>query len=323
MMNFDGFLKAVQNLNENSYFYGNEVLYKLAAQSDLQNRDELCGMMWLIGRSYAASPQRRSYGTNKETNWPVRTSNDGRDEFFASIAEKMLEDRDFITESITPLQFAGFDQEEDLLLTVIKAVLRLDLVLSKAIQEFDGAPENITCNGHISFCSKFLHFYFPHSVFIIDTFAQNGATKLYNRGAGAYICDPENEATYCALKMQEDSADHFECDVFDRFSKKDINAAVQKIEQCDEMKEVLQDYESRNQDARHYIVHCVRSYHLGCVLKKNNIEPSEKLAGAEFRSMPRLIDTVFLNIKGKMSEAEKKNQQELEDKRANLKRKEQ
>ena len=37
-------------------------------------------------------------------------------------------------------------------------------------------------------------------------------------------------------------------------------------------------------------------------LKKEKVIPSAQLAGEKFQSMPRLVDTVFLNIKGKGKE---------------------
>ena len=42
------------------------------------------------------------------------------------------------------------------------------------------AAKNVCCSNHISFCSKFLHFYFPLSVFIIDSYAFDGSDDTYS-----------------------------------------------------------------------------------------------------------------------------------------------
>lgn len=285
-MDYQGFLAAVQSLNENSYFYGNEVLYRMAAESDIKDPDQLAGTMWLIGRSYAASPQRRSYA-KKHT---VRPDNDGRDQFFSYIAKALelpniLEKNDFIT-----FKTCG---DIELLTDSIRMVLQFNLSLSKAIEQFDDAPEGVHCTNHISFCSKFLHFYYRNAVFIIDSYAQAGATHLfggYNANKLKYICEPVDRNT-----------DYFDETVYKQFPKKKVN----DLEKCIEGKlaDVLAQYESRkHENAKAYVKHCVRSYLLGCKLKEEKVIPSAQLAGEEFQSMPRLVDTVFLNIKGKGKE---------------------
>ncbi len=285
-MDYQGFLAAVQSLNENSYFYGNEVLYRMAAESDMRSPDQLAGTMWLIGRSYAASPQRRSYVKKH----PVRPDNDGRDQFFSYIAKALelpniLEKDDFIT-------FKTCDDVE-LLTNSIRMVLQFNLSLSKAIEKFDDAPEGVHCTNHISFCSKFLHFYYRNAVFIIDSYAQAGATHLfggYNANKLKYICEPVDRNT-----------DYFDETVYKQFPKKKVNDLKKCIE--GNLADVLAQYKSRKQEnAKAYVKHCVRSYLLGCKLKEEKVIPSAQLAGEEFRSMPRLIDTVFLNIKGKGKE---------------------
>ena len=172
-------------------------------------------------------------------------------------------------------------------------VLQFNLSLSKAIEQFDDAPEGVHCTNHISFCSKFLHFYYRNAVFIIDSYAQAGATHLfggYNANKLKYICEPVDRNT-----------DYFDETVYKQFPKKKVN----DLEKCIEgnLADVLAQYESRKQEnAKAYVKHCVRSYLLGCKLKEEKVIPSAQLAGEEFQSMPRLVDTVFLNIKGKGKE---------------------
>ena len=69
-MNIDELFDVVRRLKDDGYFFGNQVLYEMAANSALTDKNQFACAMWLIGRSYAASPQRRSYGTDKKENWP-------------------------------------------------------------------------------------------------------------------------------------------------------------------------------------------------------------------------------------------------------------
>lgn len=300
-MDYVGFLEAVADLNRHNYFYGNAVLYKMAADSDIQNPEQLAGIMWIIGRSYAASPQRRSYGTKKENNWPVRSDNDGRDQFFSFIAKEITDnDLRFLDALKEPVRYVGADAEPDLLAKGIYGVLQFNLLLSEAIGHFDYAPEEEFCNGHISFCSKLLHFYYPHAVFIIDSYAQAGATNLFNRSGMGYICTPSHPDTYDVLKMQENHRCHFSESVYVKFSKKQADALVKRLMDHRLLAGLVETYSKRGQDAKPYITHCARSYILGCLLK-GEMEPVAQVKEGQIRSMPRLIDTVFLNVKGKLT----------------------
>ena len=101
--------EIIEAINKISSSIGNKSLYDACKSINLQKADELSGMMWLIGRSYAASPQRRSYGLskrlvdkvvvnkqNKETQrarpvWLVRTENSGNGDFFLKLAEYIID----------------------------------------------------------------------------------------------------------------------------------------------------------------------------------------------------------------------------------------
>lgn len=301
-MNYQGFLEAVKKLNKNSSFYGNAVLYKMAAQSVISDGSQLAGAMWLIGRSYAASPQRRSYG--KENKWPVRPDNDGRDGFFKYIAKEM--DKSCFENVPENLPFSEDALKK--LAASIAAVLNFNLALSKAIEKFDGTKGKVFCNNHISFCSKFLHFYYPQSVFIIDDYAETGAISLFNGDRDKhwrYICNPDDKDTYDPLKVQQNHTKYsFEDDVYENFSKKTVNEYVKELNIT--IKGVMDNYGERNPNAaQNYIAHCVRSYLLGCKLN-GVVEPWVSLVkeNERIRSMPRLTDTVFLNIKRSLTQSE-------------------
>lgn len=291
-MNYTEFLKVVDKLKENCNSFGNQVLYNMAKVADLNTKNKLADAMWLIGRSYAASPQRRSYGSKKDS-FPVRPDNDGRGQFFATIAEEIC---DFSFPTLPDFSYDGIEQDMDALEKSVNLVLDFNLKLSRAIENFDGAPEEVHCTNHISFCSKFLHFYYPEAVFIMDNYAQAGANRLFgNRSKGhfAYLCDPDNECTYHPLQMNTDPKEYaFEEDIYDAFpSSKEIDQYVDEIAQFCAIE--TQYNNRRDYNARGYITHCVRSYLLG-----------EELKDIDFCPKPRLVDTVFLNIKGNLSKTE-------------------
>ena len=282
-MDIQGFQKVVERLAENASSWGNDILYNMAKNSDLTETEQLAGAMWLIGTSYSASPQRRSYKS-----WMVRPNNDGRGQFFDQVADFLNKDPHLpsLQKDIGTFQFDGSDQEMDLLIKSIELVLQFDACLCKAIEKFDGATDKDVCTHHISFCSKFLHFYHPHSVFIIDRFALQGGKDLFSRKKGIYICDPENDHSYNPLHEPQDC---FDDSLGKTFRASDVKKYVEKV------KENLPSQLVEAGDA--YIPHCVRSYLLGCWLKNQGI-PLGKQA-----SIPRLADTVFLNLKAPLPSA--------------------
>ena len=146
----DGFLTQIRELNDNSYNFGNEILYKMAEnRDDLTDEERLIGSLWLIGRSYSASPERRNY----KGEWIPRPANDGRGNFFSEIA-KSLSDAECFNELIEAYNgenltytFASQenrainDNDKNLLVKAIRAVISFNSDLSKAIQEFDRVPD--------------------------------------------------------------------------------------------------------------------------------------------------------------------------------------
>lgn len=77
---------------------GNKTLYELCEKYPLYDNppcvDALSGQIWLIGRSYAASPERRHYKWTEEDNNP-RQGGNGLDTFFKSLAQELLNDSGF------------------------------------------------------------------------------------------------------------------------------------------------------------------------------------------------------------------------------------
>lgn len=339
-MNVAQFNKELKNINATSWGYGNEILYCMAkAPNDLTNKDKLSGAIWLIGRAYAASPQRRSYGTMKNTVgyinsvgktpaecpiWPVRTQNDGREGFFDEIADKMQKfiknDAEFnkliddYSKNPTAYLYDRSNLDIDKLTESISVVLQYNLFLSESLEKFDEVPvgntfngNNIYCSNHISFASKFLHFYFPHRVFIIDNFARDGGKLLFNGNTTTKL-----RAFYDAPTS---TSNVFENDVYEEFLKKEQEKIYKKIIDRPAIRGISLDYDNRarianalvgdNSTVKDYIEHCVRSYLLGCyITQKAKITPINQIKyGLSYtlESMPRLTDTVFLNIKAPLS----------------------
>lgn len=374
-MNTEDFYNELKNISKTSYGYGNEILYKMGEKpTDLKNKEKLSGAIWLIGRSYAASPQRRSYGTFKydengkqesRAKWPVKTQNDGREGFFDDIAgnlnlESLAIFRDLIENyheknlcykfknlTITrrenktkTLDTCSIDEDDKkLLIESITAVLAFNKVLGEALEKFDEVPDtkkyknerygaeyDVKCNSHISFASKFLHFYFPNIIFIIDNFAYNGASALLSGNISdkqRYIVVPPTDKKY------------FEQDVYDRLEEFGFCSDVVRKLSSDIKKEVIEKLndlfpkntandlgehttdsssvsDDNKLDGSHYISHCVKSYLMGVFAKENTIEPAKCIKEEPtFCPASRLTDAIFLNIKKPLTETEKNKQDEL------------
>jgi len=322
--------------------------------SSLSNIKVLSGALWLIGRSYAASPQRRSYGTSKTGEkyhgkdgkekvrpvWPVLTDNDGREDFFSQIADTLLSNK-FYTLIANTQKSKTFEYVRDSLFnngpvninsndykalkTCILSVLRFNLDLCVALETFDKVPslnyifkgESVICSNHISFCSKFLHFYFPNIVYIIDSFASVGADLLF-----------DHKRTDTCFDHARDN--FFDSSIYTSFNSVCYQTLLKAIMSDSDIKKILDTYSERkiakagisNKDeaslatedttgANDYVTHCVRSYMLGLFTTENGIVPINQLAAGTLNPVSRLVDAVFLNINKPLTKAELDYQKEL------------
>ncbi len=354
-MNIDEFKTVIDHINNSSWSFGNETLYSMAkTPGDITDKDKLTGAIWLIGRAYAASPQRRAYGKTKNKKfidhpqgddvtrpiWPVKTSNDGRGGFFDFIAERIAKridktpDLHDLIKTYSNAVVYEFNQANeksknkyisdndfDLLCQSIRAVLQFNRALSDALEEFDNVPQNnkfdgdiVHCNSHISFCSKFLHFYFPNIIFIIDSYAYNGGSRLYKTNKGwRYICDPQNFRSEEELEADK-KASALDTTVDKEFDKEMVDSIAQAIKEkilnthsSEDDSNSKEKYDDDDIGANNYIWHCARSYLLGKFIKDKMIVPSVQIKGNDsFRPIPRLTDAVLLNIKKERTKNEKK-----------------
>ena len=294
-MNIREFNEELKNIHDSSWGYGNEILYCMTKDSnDLQDKDKLAGAIWLIGRAYAASPQRRSYGKTatgekyKNSNsdevirpiWPVKTQNDGREEFFNEIAKNI--NTDYLLDLIKKYDckstrycfsefpskknnYSIYDVDRERLIASIVAVLSFNKSLSAAIEIFDRVDllpnhtfegESVSCNNHISFSSKFLHFYFPNLVFIIDNFAYNGGALLFNGSEAKtkrrYIYTPPTDTAYFAGDIYDEFSQETVKKLFVNISK-EVEKSIGNVE-ADEDKKTNSGIENGSElEGKHYI----------------------------------------------------------------------
>lgn len=144
---------------------GNEVLYTLCKDYPLlkennskdMNRERrlqgLAAELWLIGRSYAASPERRNYGVKIE----LTNSGNGLDTYFDLLAnelcrsnEKDIINLESIVNSLADLNNKKYGlsadskaDDEKILITVITAVLNFNRLLKKARFAVDFGGDNL------------------------------------------------------------------------------------------------------------------------------------------------------------------------------------
>lgn len=271
---------------------GNDVLYKLCEEHHLSKKEQdyIAAQMWLIGRSYAASPERRGYKAIKGTKIKYNVSGNGLDDYFDKLADKLIE-------KLNSEKYSHFaepwknlktrytldisDKDIDKLKNSIKAVIELNCLLKESRFELDKddlethindnkekyeveypdntkekAMEHFENNNKnmISFCSKFLHFHFPNTVYIID-----GITESHFKGKTEYSF---------------------------KFNGIPSQIKVQKKYEKELIKKL--NFDNLSEPANKYVKHCIREYLLATeIYKKDN-------KAFENKYIPRVIDTYML-----------------------------
>ena len=277
---------------------GNEVLYELCREKPLDwsgdkkynSRDALSAKMWLIGRSYSASPERRRYGKAEKVKFSIKS--EGLDLYFDKLAEKMEGEVDYtiLTNLVNDLRQEYFFKEkydsaewlksEDykLLTKSIYAVSLLNKLLLNCRFELDKADlkEKIRNENELkiirdsqsnadSFCSKFLHFHAPNIVFIYDSISEQHMNM-----------NGKKEKTF---SFPNDEISEI------KISNKIVKGIVNAIKTAD--KNQLKEFNLAEDDIRqNYIRHCVQEYILAYELKKRVNEFGTYI--------PRVVDTYVL-----------------------------
>ena len=171
----------------------NKVLYRLCKDKNKYtwgNGHFFGEKIWLIGRSYAASPERRYVKKSGFTDkLELDNVGDGTGKYFEEIGNYIVKDSRYerLISMAKVLQtgykFDGSSADLELLGKSIEIVELLNQMVKDASREYDSKynpkiVNSVNYKNQISFCSKFLHFHCPHTVFIIDHFTQEASHLL-------------------------------------------------------------------------------------------------------------------------------------------------
>ena len=275
-------IRIAEEINKNNYTYSNEVLYaacdgvsilpssKTATSADI---DKLSSVMLLIGRAYAASPERRK---------GAKSVNDGMITFFEAIAKTIVSHSDYDdwrnrVISITKCNYAydGKQLDCDLLKKSKECVIDLNNMLRKAISDFDEKNGLDDIKNCISFCTKFLHFIVPHIFYIKDSISWESIWSIYVRRSNSVLKYDGKE-----LKIPQFDVGNELNKAYPIFAAKRGNAALY------------------NTQENAYWYHCRGCYAVSCMLKDIALISQTKGFNGipNIYSLPRLVDSVLLNI---------------------------
>lgn len=284
-----GLLQGFQRYNRKNTF-GNQILYDMCEPKNNPwgEPNRLADKIWLIGRSYAASPERRYYrkkddrGADEEKD--LETRGDGTGKYFRETAAFLCNDGHYpkltaCLKELSPLRFDGTPEDIERLKQGIMCVALFNEMFKAASEQYDrkhnaGIYESLVYRNQVSFCSKFLHFHVPHSIFIIDRFTKEG---------GRFLCSTR---TWKNAGLEDCGV------VIDKAVREAVNASYPqfKISLEDIGTEVGDDAKRAVEE---YIAHCLRSYRFGRFLH-DRLDLSPDNAACSF---PRMIDSIFQRIK--------------------------
>ena len=169
--------------------YGNSVLYGMCEGDNIWhvNPDTVAGKMWLIGRSYAASPERQQgkvlnnldEGSMKKPK--INTDTD----FFRKVAQIIVRNQeserlDGVIRQMRNVEYTyDFTKDADVLKGSIELVKLLNEMIMMASNQYN--KENYVerlAKNNVSFASKYLHIHLPNVIYIMDTYSLiNGKNK--------------------------------------------------------------------------------------------------------------------------------------------------
>lgn len=271
----------IKEIIVNEVSFGNKLLYAMCVNKEGQewgNVSRLADKLWLVGRAYTASPERRF--TKKEKS-PNDYHGDGTGLFFEKVASNIIRVESYknIVSAVKGLQYLQFDgtgKDFTQLRNGVLCVIKFNALLKVALQQFDTSQsanhKEKEYKNHISFCSKFLHFHAPYSIFILDYFTEEGAKNLVEScrrqpwvlkdiTLGDEVCKP----------------------LFELFKR------LLNYKQIDEFILNIKD-EKEKEWAKRYYSHSMREYAIGCFIKEY-VRFNSKVY------MPRLVDSVCQQVR--------------------------
>ena len=254
--------------------FGNQTLYDMCTRGNITIPTELADQIWLIGRSYSASPERRFRNPSAAI-----TRGRGTGDYFQHIANYIISRPAFAIilskmKSLAPLKFDCSPSDFSYLCISVQCVEEFNELVKEASKDYDAkynpsiiSPPTIYVN-QISFCSKFLHFQMPENFFITDQFTEKGAKQLFS--------------TKCKKECNLD--------------KEKINSMVRKgfSDEMDNTFKNIPPCSITSADVFDYKIHVMRSYALGVVLKK--IECCYSITKTPLVTYPRLTDVIFQKV---------------------------
>ena len=276
--------------------FGNRILYDMCSRKDpeAQNTEALGDKIWLIGRSYAASPERRYTWKKDEKNnaeqKKLTTTGDGTETYFHYIAGQLQFPIDDFKNQEYRFDFSDDDLQK--LKSSIEAVLEFSNSVRDANKKYDedynkAQADHMIHRNQLSFSSKFLHFHYPDSIFIFDDFSAHGGRYLFpkqkRKDTKVYIAASD-------ISFTQDTPEAI------------INSALPDREPS---QKILKDFHKRLREAvdlkevdpelvKCYVDHCFNAYAAGCLIRIcANGRPISC-------TMPRAADNLLLHTRIKI-----------------------
>lgn len=152
MINLQAFRDAIiKSQEENIFSLGNKVLYDMCKVNPKHlDRVSIVSKVWLIGRAYSASIERRKNRTDSSTG--------NSDDFYAeNVADKMIEIGEELDNNIEFI--SNYDPTDE---RIIPRIIETHCFLASTYKE-------ITNLNKRSLASKYLHFHMPNYFYIYDS----------------------------------------------------------------------------------------------------------------------------------------------------------
>ena len=265
------FLDECETINANNYNYGNDVLYSgfsfsknILPVPGTTPDTKFSSAISVIGNAYSANPT-RSAAKDTFFNAGIGTS-------FDLIVAEILKDPNYeeFFKKIKELSSKRYEYnptDREILETTLTCVDLLNSLLQKAMTNIAKSKGLLKdADKCISFCSKFVHFMCPHTVFIYDSFSNKGSSGLMSAHA-------RGEKSIGKCVIDKDFRAEFRKNWRDKYT--DI-----KIPNINE-----------------YCNHVRRAYALAKYLNRQGIVPTPQISGDPTSTyMPRLVDSILMNI---------------------------
>ena len=155
---------------------GNKILYDMCSKFTSNTKAEnVSAKSWLIGRSYAVSPQRRKNAKKFGTKYDYFFDNFGNE--FASVEE--AKEVDATITKLKNKKFKGdFIKDKEIILGALKLINLFNMTVKKVISKLDDCESEETFD-YPSFSSKYLHFHCPKVVFIYDSYSNRESARIF------------------------------------------------------------------------------------------------------------------------------------------------